>query len=446
MREDYQTLVDDVSASLGTPATLEDRDFTLIAFAAHEGDEERGPDADLDQVRTRTILQRRSTAAVRKWFENFGITRAREPVRIPPDPAAGVRTGRLCLPVRHGGVVYGYVWLLDDGALDLRDPRVARAQHTATRIGALLAAEAQAGAHAGALLRELLTGPAAGRARAAEELRTTLGATLEGPLAVVAVSPWEASETAPDTGTLTSPGGGPAALPGVAAHCLVPGAGGTRTGDGLDQASGTAGGSGSGATGAAEAKTAGGALAVLTRLRAAAVLAPAHAVGRRLLGLPPSDDVGPAARPASPERSPGPSRLAAGIGTVRGELAATAHTAWREALVAARAAAAEPERFGSVAEWADIGPYRLLGRLPADAAPDPSVRELLEPAHREMARTAEAFLDRAGQAGRTAADLGIHRQTLYYRLGRVERLTGLDLDDGADRLLLHVALKAARLS
>jgi DNA-binding PucR family transcriptional regulator len=73
------------------------------------------------------------------------------------------------------------------------------------------------------------------------------------------------------------------------------------------------------------------------------------------------------------------------------------------------------------------------------------VRALLEPGHREMARTAEAFLDCAGQAGRTAARLGIHRQTLYYRLSRVEQLTGLDLDDGEDRLLLHMALKAARL-
>ncbi len=55
------------------------------------------------------------------------------------------------------------------------------------------------------------------------------------------------------------------------------------------------------------------------------------------------------------------------------------------------------------------------------------------------------FLDCAGQASRTAALLGIHRQTLYYRLGRVEQLTGLDLGDGEDRLLLHMALKAARL-
>ncbi|WP_228985455.1 helix-turn-helix domain-containing protein, partial [Streptomyces sp. DH12] len=28
---------------------------------------------------------------------------------------------------------------------------------------------------------------------------------------------------------------------------------------------------------------------------------------------------------------------------------------------------------------------------------------------------------------------------------RIERLTGLDLDDGEDRLLLHMALKAHRL-
>ncbi|MGW1146869.1 helix-turn-helix domain-containing protein, partial [Streptomyces sp. NPDC002454] len=84
-------------------------------------------------------------------------------------------------------------------------------------------------------------------------------------------------------------------------------------------------------------------------------------------------------------------------------------------------------------------------RRPTAPDGDPVARELLAPAHRELARTAEVYLDRAGQAGRAAAELGIHRQTLYYRLSRVEQLTGLDLDDGEDRLLLHMALKAARL-
>ncbi|MGW4704632.1 PucR family transcriptional regulator, partial [Streptomyces sp. NPDC004285] len=99
---------------------------------------------------------------------------------------------------------------------------------------------------------------------------------------------------------------------------------------------------------------------------------------------------------------------------------------------------------GPVAEWAGIGPYRLLAALYHPEV-DPAVAPLIAPAHAELARTAEVFLDNAGQAGRTAAALGIHRQTLYYRLSRVEQLTGLDLDDGEDRLLLHMSLKSARL-
>jgi len=46
---------------------------------------------------------------------------------------------------------------------------------------------------------------------------------------------------------------------------------------------------------------------------------------------------------------------------------------------------------------------------------------------------------------RTAAALAIHRQTLYYRLGRIEQLTGLDLGDGGDRLTLHLALRLVGL-
>ncbi|MYS24060.1 PucR family transcriptional regulator [Streptomyces sp. SID4948] len=105
---------------------------------------------------------------------------------------------------------------------------------------------------------------------------------------------------------------------------------------------------------------------------------------------------------------------------------------------------AEPA-LGPVARWGELGAYRLLTALPPGAPPDPAVAPLLTAAHRELARTAEVFLDHAGQAGRAATALAVHRQTLYYRLSRIEQLTGLDLDDGASRLLLHMALKAARL-
>ncbi|UGY93771.1 PucR family transcriptional regulator [Streptomyces gobiensis] len=391
MREDYQALIDEVSALLGTPATLENRDFGLIAFGAHESDSD-DDELVMDPVRTRSIMRRRSTAAVREWFERFGIARATEPVRIPPDPAAGVVRGRICLPVRHGGVAYGYIWLLDDGALALTDPRLTEALATATRIGALLAAEARAGARLGELLRELLTGSAGARDSAAAELRTALGDAAAGisSLAMLAIAPWQGGEGDAPGGESTLAG-----QPNVAALCALPSA---------------------------------TALAALVRLRPSGGLDPALTTAERLLRSPR----------ASPRGRP-----AAGISAPRGGLMELPG-AWREALAAARAARADT-RLGPVAQWSGLGPYRLLTALPADAEPDPVIRTLLEPVHREMAHTAEVFLDCAGQAKRTAAALGIHRQTLYYRLSRVEQLTGLDLDDGEHRLLLHMALKAARL-
>ncbi|MBO0517755.1 PucR family transcriptional regulator, partial [Streptomyces beijiangensis] len=112
MKGDYQDLADEISALLGAPATLENRDFGLIAFGAHDG-ESGFDETAMDPVRTRSILTRKSTVAVRDWFEGFGIARATGPVRIPAAPDAGVFRGRICLPVRHRGVVLGYVWLLD---------------------------------------------------------------------------------------------------------------------------------------------------------------------------------------------------------------------------------------------------------------------------------------------------------------------------------------------
>ncbi|QPP10518.1 PucR family transcriptional regulator [Streptomyces bathyalis] len=409
MREDYQALIDEVCALLGTPATLEARDFALIAFGAHEGDGE-GAEPALDPVRRRSILGRRSSAEVRAWFESFGITRAASPVRIDPEPAAGVEHGRICLPVRHAGVVRGYIWLMDDGALDLSDPRLAAAMAVASRIGALLAAETQAEARSGELLRAMLTEEDRGRGEElAAELGELLGPAASGPLALLAVGPWPADDADGD-GESSGSTGAPV-LPHVMAGCVLPAR--------LAQ---PAPGGRSAAPPAPERQPV---LASLVRLRSAEVRAPARTAAGQLLRVP---------------RSP----AAAGVSAPRRGLS-DAVAAWREALAAARAAGAEPERLGPVADWDAIGPYRLLAALPDDVARDAAVAPLLRPAHGELARTAEVFLDHAGQAGRTAAALGIHRQTLYYRLSRIEALTGLDLDDGGSRLLLHMALKAARL-
>ncbi|MDJ0460819.1 helix-turn-helix domain-containing protein [Streptomyces sp. H27-C3] len=381
MKDDYQELVDEISALLGAPATLEDRDFRLIAFGAHDSDS-GFDEAAMDPVRTRSILTRRSTAEVRAWFEKFGIATAEGPVHIPPDPAAGVLRGRLCLPVRHRGTVHGYVWLLA-GDYGPHGPVPDEAMKVCARIGEHLADEARARADLGPYLRTLLTSEAAERRAAAlASLGTALGGG--GPYALLCAAPW--TELAPGVRT----------VPGAAALSVVPVPG-----------------------------PAGPRLAALIRIRTRTDLSPALAAAKNLLTA-----AGPVV----------------GIGSAVSTLD-DLPGAWREASAAARAALARPH-LGPVAEWASIGPYRLLAALP-DSGPghpvDPAVRPLLDPAHAELARTTEAYLDCAGQAGRTASALNIHRQTLYYRLSRVEQLTGLDLHDGEDRLLLHMSLKAARL-
>ncbi|MFD9239895.1 PucR family transcriptional regulator [[Kitasatospora] papulosa] len=379
MKGDYQELVDEISALLNAPATLENRDFGLVAFGAHDSDD----DTAMDPVRTRSILTRRSTPAVRAWFEGFGITRATGPVRIPAAPEAGVFRDRVCLPVRHRGVVLGYVWLLDADP-GPTDGQLAAAMDVAARIGALLADEERAGTDLSREFGAVIVAVSGWqRDMAVSALREALGADADGLHVLVCVTPWEGE--APSART----------VPSAAALATVPGPG-ART------------------------------LAALVRLRSPEALDPATTAAERLRSV-----AGPTAT--------------AGLAAARQGLTELAD-AWQEALSAARAASAE-SRFGPVTDWSAIGPYRLLAALPRTpgTAPDQAVRTLLAPAHAELARTAEVFLDRAGQASRTASELGIHRQTLYYRLARVQQLTGLDLNDGEDRLLLHMALKAARL-
>ncbi|MGW4160818.1 PucR family transcriptional regulator, partial [Streptomyces sp. NPDC004788] len=207
MKGDYQDLVDEISTLLGAPATLENRDFGLIAFGAHDSED----DSAMDPVRTRSILTRKSTPAVRAWFEGFGITRATGPVRIPAAPDAGVNRGRICLPVRHRGVVLGYVWLLD------AEPGPSHAQLTAAmevaaRIGDLLADEERAGADLSRELRATLTAERGWQYdMAVAALRTALGPDADGLHALICLAPWP-DEDSPS----------PRTVPGAAALCTVP--------------------------------------------------------------------------------------------------------------------------------------------------------------------------------------------------------------------------------
>ncbi|GAB3348924.1 PucR family transcriptional regulator [Modestobacter lapidis] len=374
MRDDLQDLVDEVSRLLGAPATLEDRDFTLLAFCAHPASgDDAAPGTALDAVRTRSILTRGSPVATRRWFEEFGIATATGPLRIPADPDAGILT-RLCLPVRSAGLLHGWLWLLDEGRTDLGDPAapaLVAALELAAAAGRLLAGDGAPGtADLSAALRSVLLGIAP--LRATQTLAAALGDRT--PVALVALHP---------------------AAGGLPPGWVPP------------------------AAGAVPVVLDGGEVAVLLPLPRAADPRPAGALtAAALAGLPPGSTAGVSA-----------------ARTGCGELPAQ----WHEARTAARVAAVAPG-LAPVASWTELGAWRSVAEL---SGPDPALARLL--ADPVLTETAGVWLDCAGSPQRAASRLRIHRQTLYYRLGRIADLTGLDLADGADRLLLHLGVRAARL-
>ncbi len=110
--------------------------------------------------------------------------------------------------------------------------------------------------------------------------------------------------------------------------------------------------------------------------------------------------------------------------------------------------------FQRVTYYGDLKLYRLLMAVGTqDAAPllsfyTESLRPLVAHDARrggDLVRTLRGFFAAHGNLARAAVDLDIHRNTLVYRLERISALTGLDLDDPDDRLILHLALKVQRV-
>jgi hypothetical protein len=382
MRPEFQDIVDEVSRLLGRPVTLEDRSFNLVAFGSH--------DSQVDEVRLRSILQRHSTREVQDWFENFGIATSDVPVRTPTSADLGV-VSRLCLPVRWNGVTYGYLWLLDEHA-GIDEARVPDAMALAGRAGTLMAQQARAREELQFTVQDLLSADPEAVERAATEIHDLGIIGREVPVAAVELR-------------LMTPG--PARL--------VP--------------------------------------MNLWRLPRS-VLAAAGDEHHTLLvpvgskGLELVRDIARQAWELYAERLPAAARdgLVAGIGGIRPDLS-EARASCLEARLATRVGEVVPAQ-RPIATWSELGVYRLLACGPdkalAGAVLDPAVLRLLaEDADSALRDTALAYLDAAGNVQEAATLLGVHRQTVYYRVQKIEQVTGLDLSRGDHRLLLHLGLTLA---
>lgn len=106
---------------------------------------------------------------------------------------------------------------------------------------------------------------------------------------------------------------------------------------------------------------------------------------------------------------------------------------------------AEADAGGAVC-WPELGVDRILDQLPAAALAEvPAGLRRLLAEDEPLALTLRAFLDCAGDVKLTAERLSLHRSGVYYRLHRIEELSGLDLGRGDDRLLAHIAVRTRHL-
>jgi len=386
-----QQVVDGLASRLGRSVAVDDTRGRVVTVSRHFGDE--------DPLRVYAVLQRDSDPRVVEHFRRHGIHGWSAPGRVPADPGLGFKA-RVCCPARAHGFLFGHLFLIDD---DVADWEVELAASAAAEVGSLMYRRVVLHERAMARREELARDLVADAPDVRERARRSVLEELRFPATEPAV--------------------------GVAVVCA--GAAGRSR----------------------EAQTA---------LRAAVERATRDRVAQRSLAsvhghradlLLFADDVPDApglARRIVDDlgRALSGDRLVAGVGSAHTgpDAAPLTHAGAR---LAARAAALLPF-LGDVVEEDGLDVYGLLLRIPRSELDESrlpaGLRSLL--AHDGsgvLAGTLETYLDCCGDATRTAARLNVHRSTLYYRLGRIETVTGAQLRDGGTRLSLHVGVKLRRV-
>ena len=387
--EHLQHIAEQLARDLGRSVIIDDAALRPLAISPQTG--------QLDRSRVEAVLQRQTSARLRRRMTEHGVFSAREPVSIPGDPQQAILP-RLCLPLLADDQLLGFLWLIDEPALTMEQTRQAHA--AAARAGHLLAQRAIRAADQFAVL----SGLADGLLHAQEQVRREAAAMLAGQAALAGPPPYALAVIRPAAGRPE-----PAPARGQAAGSLRRAAGNLR----LRAAPGTLLLASPG-EGEMVAITTAGALAELRR------------VVRALPGPP----------------------LA--MGTCRGAAAlADVHASLGNAQYAAYVAARVPQ-FGRAADWASLGVYAAFQHLYRDpSAPEricPGVGALLDERAGTYRQTMRCYLGCGAQAQQAAVQLHIHRTTLYWRLARVAELVPLDLRQGEDRLKLHLALTLADLT
>jgi hypothetical protein len=391
--EHLQHLAERLAHDLQRSVIIDDAALRPLAVSPQTG--------RLDRSRVEAVLQRGTSARLRRRLTEHGVFAAREPVSIPGDPGQAILP-RLCLPLWDGEQLLGFLWLIDEPALTAGQTALARS--AAAQAAHLLAQRAIRADGQFAVLSDLADGLLDDR----EEVRQEAAAMIAGQEALAGPPPWAVAviRLADPRRPVPAPGRSRAGRPAATLR---------RAAANLRR------------------RAAPGSLLVASSREhefACVTAAGARAGLRRTVAALP----GP---PLAAGTCAGPAALA--------DVAAGLENARYAAFVAARVPS-----FGRAADWAGLGAYAAFQHIYRDpAAPEricPGVTALLDRHASTYRETLRCYLDCAGQAPQAAGKLHIHRTTLYWRLARAAELVPLDLHQGGDRLKLHLALTLADLT
>lgn len=394
MTSEIQRLVDLVAVELDSSTMLEDAEERMVAMSSQS--------PLIDDLRRDSILRKETSQPMIDWLRRFGIHEARKPVCIPADEERGILP-RVCAPARYRDALLGFLWFIDvDGRVG-RDGLTVAAR-AAERAGLLTYEEALASRFTARVLANLLAPAQELREIAAAQLVEESMFPARSATAVIVVRPFGVgtgdmlSRTVSDALSESGrhiPGADILRLPKPDHGVLLV------------------------ATDQARAHT------LLTEIACDARTALARRVSRK-----------------------GCVRVVAAVGDPQTRLV-DAVSSYRQARLTARVAGVVPG-FGDTPHWRDLGVYRTLALLPSDDAAglalDPRLQRLFAGGDHQSITTLETYLDLGCDAKATYERLHIHRATLYYRLQKVEKVTGVNLTDGNDRLALHLGFKLSRLA
>lgn len=394
--DDLQRVAETLAARLGRAVAIDDPQMHLLAHTAH--------DEVIDEHRVASVMQLRAPDVVVAHAMAQGIATADGPVRVPGLPDIALLT-RVCIPIRCQGLLLGYLWLIDPKD-KLTPEQLIAASEAAAAAGQVLFRDRLLGdlreSRERELVRDLLADDPAVRTSAAallvEEELLPDSCCVAALSVRVDDSDREDVRTALDT-VLRRAGRKATPLVGLA----------------LSRGGG----------------------------RGVLLLAGRRAPTRAQLKTVADDVHGDLLKTLHLD-----SGVRVGIGPVVGE-ATAAVTSARRAREALEVAAVV-QGFDQVTSWHDLGVYRLLVQLPLADLPDDAIpeglRTLIEAdAGGTLVETLETWLDEGGDPRATVARLNVHRTSLYYRISRIEEISGLKLSNGSDRLALHLGLKLARL-